>query len=107
MTQILDKPTTTGGTPQERVDAWLDGFEQALRDRDVERASEMFATTCFWRDLIAFSWNITTVEDRDGVRDLLESTLAATDPSGFATSEPPDCRTSWTPCWFVRVNVVA
>ena len=100
MTQTLDKPATTGGeTPQQRVDAWLAGFEQALRDRDVERASEMFATTSFWRDLIAFSWNITTVENRDGVRELLESTLEATDPSGFATSEPPEEADGVTTAW--------
>ena len=107
MTQTLDKPATTGGeTPQQRVDAWLAGFEQALRDRDVERASEMFATTSFWRDLIAFSWNITTVENRDGVRELLESTLEATDPSGFATSEPPEEADGVTTAWITFETAV-
>src|SRR5262249_17459679 len=37
----------------------------------------------------SFTWNITTVEGRDGVADLLAGTLDATDPSGFATTEPP------------------
>ena len=49
----------------------------------------MFAATSFWRDLIAFSWNITTVEGPDGVRDLLSATLDRTDPTGFRTSEEP------------------
>ncbi len=35
----------------------------------------MFAATSFWRDLVAFTWNITTVEDPVGVEDLLESTV--------------------------------
>jgi len=43
----------------------------------------------FWRDLVAFSWNITTAEGRDGVRDLLEATLAHTDPQGLRAAEPP------------------
>ena len=54
----------------------------------------MFATTSFWRDLVAFSWNITTVENRDGVAELLAQTLEGTDPSGFALEEPPTRRTA-------------
>ena len=105
MTQTLDSPGTTTD-PQQRVDAWLADLEAALRDRDVTRASEMFATTCFWRDLIAFSWNLTTVENRDGVRDLLERTLEATDPSGFATSEPPDEADGVTTAWITFETAV-
>ena len=30
--------------------------------------------TSFWRDLVAFTWNIKTVEHRDGVADLLRQT---------------------------------
>jgi putative flavoprotein involved in K+ transport len=93
MTQTLEPETSTVLAPlldpQTRVDTWLAEFEDALRARDIGRAAGMFATTCFWRDLVAFSWNITTVEDREGVTDLLEATLSGTDPTGFATSEPP------------------
>ncbi|HEX2174512.1 MAG TPA: NAD(P)/FAD-dependent oxidoreductase [Nocardioidaceae bacterium] len=93
MTQTLepDDTTTTTGTAnpaEERVATWLAEFESALRDRDVERAAGMFATTCYWRDLVAFTWNLTTVENRDGVTDLLRNTLDHTDPSGFTTTEP-------------------
>ena len=42
---------------------------------DVERAAGMFAAKSFWRDLVAFTWNITTVEGPDGVADLLRETL--------------------------------
>ncbi|WP_138758517.1 NAD(P)/FAD-dependent oxidoreductase [Modestobacter altitudinis] len=92
MTQTLD-PTDTQSTPADdpagRVSAWLEAFQSALTARDVDRAAELFAPTCFWRDLIAFSWNITTVEGPDGVRDLLRSTLDTTDPRGFRAAEPP------------------
>ena len=46
------------------MDAWLGGFEAALKARDVERAAGMFATASYWRDLVSFTWNITTVENR-------------------------------------------
>ncbi|WP_249522870.1 NAD(P)-binding domain-containing protein [Modestobacter marinus] len=92
MTQTLDPTdTTTTGTddPGSRVGAWLEAFQSALTARDVDRVVELFAPTCFWRDLVAFSWNITTVEGHDGVRDLLQTTLDRTDPQGFTAAEPP------------------
>ena len=76
------------------------------RPRDVERAAGMFAATSFWRDLVAFSWNITTVEDPAGVADLLTATLERTDPSGFATSEPPDEADGVTTAWFTFETAV-
>jgi putative flavoprotein involved in K+ transport len=92
VTQTLD-PTDTQSTaaddPAGRVTAWLEAFQSALTARDVDRAVELFAPTCFWRDLIAFSWNITTVEGPAGVRDLLEATLDTTDPRSFRAAEPP------------------
>ncbi|MDO3646232.1 NAD(P)/FAD-dependent oxidoreductase [Nocardia mangyaensis] len=91
MTQTLD-PIVDGTDavgPQQRVDTWLTAFETALVARDVEAAAGLFATDSFWRDLIAFTWNIKTVEGRSGVADMLRAQLADTDPSGFHTTEPP------------------
>lgn len=87
MTQTL-APTDTQ-TPAQRVDAWLADFEAALAVRDIDRVVQKFATDSFWRDLIAFTWNIKTVEGRDGVADMLTHRLAATDPSDFRTREAP------------------
>ncbi|UTM37505.1 NAD(P)/FAD-dependent oxidoreductase [Rhodococcus pyridinivorans] len=89
MTDTLDKPTTSGtATPDERVDAWLQAFETALAQRDVDAAVGLFGTDSFWRDLVAFTWNLKTVEGREGVSDMLHARLADTDPSGFRTTEP-------------------
>ncbi len=76
-------------SPQERVDAWLADFEAALAARDIDRAVGKFAVDSFWRDLIAFTWNIKTVEGRDGIAGMLTARLADTDPSGFRTREAP------------------
>ncbi len=77
------------GSPQARVDAWLERFEAALTARDIETAARMFATESYWRDLVAFTWNIKTVEGREGVADLLHACLDHTAPSGFRVTEPP------------------
>jgi putative flavoprotein involved in K+ transport len=92
MTQTTDPATHSAAddtSPQARVDAWLSEFESALRSRDVEGAARMFSADCFWRDLVSFTWNIKTVEGRDGVADMLRVCLDTTDPSGFRTVEPP------------------
>ncbi|AWG99070.1 FAD-dependent oxidoreductase [Rhodococcus ruber Chol-4] len=89
MTDTLTPPDAALAGPQERVDAWLADFEAALAARDVEAAAGMFATDSFWRDLVAFTWNLKTVEGREGVADMLHARLHDTDPSGFRTTEPP------------------
>ncbi|GIM90558.1 FAD-dependent oxidoreductase [Paractinoplanes toevensis] len=76
-------------SPKQRVDDWLASFESALRARDVQAAAGLFAPDGFWRDLVAFTWNITTVEGRDGVADLLSATLEEADPSGFEVTQEP------------------
>ncbi|MGY1824065.1 NAD(P)-binding domain-containing protein [Geodermatophilus sp. SYSU D00079] len=105
MTQTIDRPGTTG-SPADRAQAWLDRFADALAAGDVERATDLFATTSFWRDLVSFTWNITTVEDRDGVRDLLTETLERTGPASFAVEEPPEEADGVTTVWFTFETAV-
>jgi putative flavoprotein involved in K+ transport len=88
MTQTLE-PTTTTPSPAERVDAWLADFEAALAVRDIDRVVAKFTTDSFWRDLVAFTWNLKTLEGRDGIADMLSSRLVETDPRGFRTREAP------------------
>ena len=82
MTQTLDaRSEHRQHSPQQRVDAWL----AELRGRPAGARRRPGPARCsrppsFWRDLVAFSWNITTVENRDGVADLLEQTLDAHRP---------------------------
>ena len=83
-------PEDASGTPQGRADAWLGRFEAALAARDVPAAAALFATDSYWRDLVAFTWNIKTVEGRSGVTDLLEHTPDSAGVGGFETEEPPD-----------------
>lgn len=58
------------------VHAWLEAFEHALTLGDAADAATLFHDDCIWRDLVALSWNITTVEGLDGVRELMGATDA-------------------------------
>ncbi len=38
---------------------WLTSFEAALEARDAKALGQHFADDCHWRDILAFTWNIT------------------------------------------------
>jgi len=78
----------TASSPQAMAEAWVEGFNAALAAGDVAAATALFAPTCFWRDLLAFTWNIKTVEGQAGIADLLTQTLAAASPVRLTLSEP-------------------
>ena len=96
MTETLARPATAAS----RADTWLDAFSAALAAGDVDRAAGMFATESYWRDLVAFSWNITTVEHPDGVRDLLGETLARTGPEHFTREDDAEEADGVVTAWF-------
>ena len=87
MTQRLDAAVTQ--PPEARIQSWLADFESALAARDIDRVVAKFVPDSIWRDLVTFTWNIKTVEGREGIADMLRARLAGTDPSGFRTRETP------------------
>jgi len=62
---------------------WLRKFGAALERGDIDAAAGLFQPECFWRDLVAFTWNIKTCEGRAEIKAMLAATLAATRPSNF------------------------
>ena len=72
--------TDTAVTPSAAVDQWLASFDDALTASDPAAAAALFLEDSYWRDLVAFTWNLKTVEGRDGVEEMLSATLAGTQP---------------------------
>ena len=70
--------------PGRRVADFLDVFGKALSAGDIEKAASQFHDDCYWRDLVAFTWNIRTMEGKEQVRDMLKSQLALIEPSNWA-----------------------
>ena len=96
MAEIAVVPESTATQEAER---WLRAFETALADRDAAAAAELFATDCYWRDLVAFTWNLKTVEGREGVADLVEHTAGQTRAHGFHVTEPAAEADGVTEAW--------
>ncbi|MEO7234185.1 MAG: nuclear transport factor 2 family protein, partial [Lapillicoccus sp.] len=92
------EPQTTPD-PSAAVERWLTAFDAALSAQDVDAAIALFTPDGLWRDLVAFTWNITTVEGRDAIADLLRSTLSRVQPKGWSLAEPatgePGAEEAW------------
>ena len=54
---------------------------------DIDAATDMFAKDGYWRDLVAFTWNIKTMEGRDQVRDMLAHCLKRVKPRDWRIAE--------------------
>ncbi|KAL2611335.1 hypothetical protein R1flu_023027 [Riccia fluitans] len=68
----------------EIVEAWLAEFDETLQKQDIPHLVTLFdEEECFWRDLVAFTWNLYTAESKDEIAAMMESTLAETRPSGW------------------------
>ena len=78
---MLDK------TPTAKLSQLLDALGGALASGDADAAAELFLDNGFWRDLVAFTWNMKTLEGRDQIRAMLEQQLPLIQPSGFAVAE--------------------
>jgi putative flavoprotein involved in K+ transport len=76
----------SGGSGASRaVMIWLDLLERALASRDIGTALALFDDAeCFWRDMVAFTWNLKTMEGKAEIAAFLSATLASTQPRAFA-----------------------
>ena len=78
--------------PSKQAATWLSAFARALEAGDATAVTGLFVEDCYWRDLLAFTWNIKTMEGHAAIRDMLKATLATTKPTawqlaGEATSD--------------------
>ena len=67
-----------------KVQDWLDRFGAALDAQDTARLTALFSEDCYWRDLIALTWNIRTMEGREAIGDMVTVCLPSTHPRNFA-----------------------
>ena len=67
---------------------WLANLDRALVQPNITKAVALFGDECYWRDLVAFTWNIVTMESREEIREMLAATLSEIQPSGWALTEP-------------------
>jgi putative flavoprotein involved in K+ transport len=72
------------------ADTWLAQFEEALTRPDDGLLKTLFCRDSHWRDVLALSWNIQTINGADGILSELETHARDAAPRGFAVD--PDRR---------------
>jgi len=73
-----ESPTTT-------VDEWLAQFEKALAEPGDGLLRRLFHPESHWRDVLALTWRIRTVNGRDAVLEELKAHAGRARPTGFRT----------------------
>lgn len=71
------------------VERWLAAVEGRLAVGDVSGVLGLFEPGGYWRDLVAFTWNIRTFEGRESIGRMLAATLGTTRPYGFRAIGAP------------------
>src|SRR5215210_5027439 len=66
------------------ADNWLAQFEEALGKPDAELLNTLFHPDSYWRDVLALSWNIQTLNGIDAILKELPPLARNMAPSGFA-----------------------
>src|SRR5438309_8439451 len=83
----------------EEASAWLEKFDAALRRRDAAAVAALFGAEAYWRDIVAFTWNIKTLESRTAIEAMLEATLAAVAPSQWIIESANPAAGGLTEAW--------
>jgi putative flavoprotein involved in K+ transport len=66
------------------ADNWLAQFEHALAKSDEGLLKSLFHPDSYWRDVLALSWNIQTINGAEAIRKELETRAPSAAPGGFA-----------------------
>ena len=87
--------------------AWLAALAAALARKDAIGAAYLFGEECYWRDLVAFTWNIRTMEGRDAIAAMLEGTLTSAASSNFQIEGEATELNGIVEAWFSFETAVA
>jgi cation diffusion facilitator CzcD-associated flavoprotein CzcO len=66
------------------AESWLAQFENALARPDGPLLNTLFHPDSYWRDVLALSWNLQTINGADAILKELKARAAIASPSGFA-----------------------
>jgi len=92
--------------PTTQASTWLASFARALEKRDIAAAAGVFLENSYWRDLLAFTWNIKTMEGRDAIESMLEATLETVQPRNWHLSGEAKADGGVVEAWFTFETAV-
>lgn len=79
---------------------WVQRFAAALSRPDPAGLAALFADECYWRDLLAFTWNIVTLEGRGEISAMARAQAPAIGAHAFSLDDPSLPMTDQDQGWF-------
>lgn len=110
MTATLDTnpgPSADAASPTEIARKWLGDFDAAMRAGDAAAAAALVLPQGWWRDLLAYTWDLRSAQGTEAVAAQLARTMGDTDASAFILADDPapelqqpDPDTAWVQAFF-------
>ncbi len=98
---------STTQTVTDMASAWLERLNTALRSTNAASAAALFGEECYWRDLVALTWNIRTAEGRDAIEAMLGATVGLAKPDQFRLDGAAEQNGGFIEAWFKFETAVA
>jgi putative flavoprotein involved in K+ transport len=90
-----------------QAQTWFDAFGQAVSTGRHDAAAALFEPEGFWRDLVSFTWNLTTAEGQAAVREQLAATAPQARPSNWQLEGDATEAGGIVDAWFTFETAVA
>jgi putative flavoprotein involved in K+ transport len=87
-------------SPKTQASRWLTNFGAALNEGAVASVGELFCNECYWRDLLAFTWNVVTLEGKEQIAAMLAAQLPGPLPVMLTLEEEPTVDGGIVEAWF-------
>ena len=87
-----DSPALPGGiVPVKIVDlqGWVTAFSVAMETNDLSAIAALFSPAALWRDILAISWDLVTVEGRDAITEMMRQMQPQVKLRSVVTSAEP------------------
>lgn len=109
MTQSATKQSalSTSHQPNVTVTQWLEKLSSAFHSNTPSDAAFLFEEDGYWRDLVAFTWNIKTLEGRTAIRDMINETVSHVRPTNWQLDEDATEKDGVIDAWITFDTAVA
>lgn len=77
----------TTSTAATEVTTVLEKLDEALSNRNIKAAIELFQQDSYWRDFVSFTWNLITLEGPDEIQQMLEERLDDVNPTAWCLDD--------------------
>jgi putative flavoprotein involved in K+ transport len=91
----------------QQVSEWLSNFGTALDRADFDAAVKMFEEDSYWRDLVSLTWNIITLEGKENIKAMLESTVPGSKPGQWRPEGNASAENGVISSWFTFETAVS